>query len=85
MAASAGLCEGCGRQAADFLCQLPRHPRCRDTLVPLAGRDGMRSSVMTLNGVELVAGAKGELPELSGVKVSGQVEISPGSCAFVIV
>ena len=45
----------------------------------------MRSSVMTLNGVELVAGAKGELPELSGVKVSGQVEIAPGSCTFVIV
>ena len=54
-------------------------------LYALAGRDGMRSSVMTLNGAELTAGAKGELPVLSGVKVSGKVEVAPGSCAFVIV
>lgn len=55
------------------------------TLYALAGRDGMRSSVMTLNGKELIAGAKGELPDLSGVTVSGSVEIAPGSCAFVVV
>ena len=51
----------------------------------LAGRDGMRSSVMTLNGTDLVAGPKGELPALTGMPVSGQVEVAPGSCAFVIV
>ena len=55
------------------------------TLYALAGRDGMRSSVMTLNGRELIAGANGELPDLSGVAVSGSVEIAPGSCAFIIV
>ena len=50
----------------------------------LAGRDGMRSSVMTLNGTELVAGPNGELPVLSGVKAAGSVEVAPGSCAFVV-
>jgi hypothetical protein len=51
----------------------------------LAGRDGMRSSVMTLNGVDLIASPKGELPELAGVKAEGSVEIAPGSCAFIVV
>ena len=54
-------------------------------LYALAGKDGMRSSAMTLNGTELVAGPKGELPELAGVAVSGNVEIAPGSCAFIVV
>ena len=45
----------------------------------------MRSSVMTLNGTELAAGPKGELPQLAGVAVSGTVEIAPGSCAFIVV
>jgi hypothetical protein len=53
-------------------------------LYALAGRNGMRSSGITLNGTELVAGEKGELPELAGVKVSGTVALAPGSCAFVI-
>ena len=51
----------------------------------LAGRDGMRSSVMTLNGTDLVAGPKGELPQLKGIQVSGSLEIAPGSCAFILV
>ena len=55
------------------------------TLYALAGRDGMRSSVMTLNGRELIAGENGELPDLSGMTVSGTVEIAPGSCAFIVV
>ena len=38
----------------------------------------------TLNGTELVAGPKGELPELAGVSVSGTVEVAPGSCAFIV-
>ena len=44
----------------------------------------MRSSVMCLNGKDLVAGPKGELPELSGVKVSGSVEVAPGGCSFIV-
>ena len=44
----------------------------------------MRSSVMTLNGTDLVAGPNGELPALSGVKATGSVEIAPGSCAFIV-
>ena len=54
-------------------------------LYALAGRDGMRSSVMTLNGTDLIAGEKGELPSLTGVAVSGQIEVAPGSCVFVVV
>jgi hypothetical protein len=55
------------------------------TAYVLAGRDGLRSSVMTLNGTDLVAGPKGELPPLTGVNVSGSVDIAPGSCAFVVI
>jgi len=54
-------------------------------LYALAGLDGMRSSVMTLNGKALVAGSKGELPKLAGEKVSGTVQIAPGSCTFLVV
>ena len=53
-------------------------------LYALAGRDGMRSSVMTLNGADLIAGPKGELPELAGIKVNGSVAVAPGSCAFIV-
>ena len=53
-------------------------------LYALAGRDGMRSSVMTLNGVDLVAGPKGELPELKGQAVDDTVTVAPGSCAFIV-
>lgn len=52
-------------------------------LYALAGKDGMRSSQMTLNGEVLVAGPNGELPELTGKPVSGTVRIAPGSCAFL--
>ena len=45
----------------------------------------MRSSVMTLNGADLVAGPKGELPQLKGIKVEGKVEIAPGSCTFIVI
>ena len=51
----------------------------------LSGNGGMRSRTMLLNGKELVLGEKDELPALEGVKVSGQVELAPGSCAFFVV
>ena len=54
-------------------------------LYALAGRDGMRSAVMTLNGRELIAGENGELPDLSGETVFGTAQIAPGSCAFIVV
>ena len=50
----------------------------------LAGRDGMRSRVMTLNGRDLVLGENDELPCLCGETVSGTVELAPGSCAFFV-
>ena len=50
----------------------------------LTGKDGMRSSVMTLNGRDLVLGANDELPDLSGETISDILEIAPGSCAFVV-
>ena len=51
----------------------------------LAGRDGMRSRVMTLNGKELALGENDELPCLCGKDVyAGKVELAPGSCAFFV-
>ena len=54
------------------------------TCYTLAGRDGMRSTVMTLNGRDLVLGENDELPNLSGEAVSGKLALAPGSCAFII-
>lgn len=51
----------------------------------LAGRDGLRSSVMTLNGRDLVLGENDELPDLSGETVSaGTLTIASGACAFIV-
>lgn len=50
----------------------------------LAGRDGMRSTVMTLNGHDLVLGPNDELPDLSGEAVSGRIELAPGTCTFIL-
>lgn len=50
----------------------------------LTGTTGMRSRTMCLNGKELVLGENDELPELAGVKVSGKVEVAPGSCTFIV-
>ena len=61
--------------------ELPEEATC----YVLAGRDGMRSTVMTLNGRDLVLGEGDELPELSGVSVKGKLELAPGSCAFIVV
>ena len=55
------------------------------TMYALAGRDGMRSKVMTLNGRDLVLGENDELPDLTGAEVSGTVEVAPGSCVFFVV
>ena len=50
----------------------------------LAGKTGMRSRVMTLNGQDLQLGENDELPALTGKTVSGSVELAPGSCAFFV-
>ena len=51
----------------------------------LAGKDGMRSRTMTLNGRELVLGENDALPCLCGEKVAaGTVELAAGSCAFFV-
>ena len=54
------------------------------TAYVLAGKDGLRSPVMTLNGRDLVLGEGDELPDLSGKAVSGTLEIAPCACAFVV-
>lgn len=52
----------------------------------LAGENGnMRSTVMTLNGNPLVLKEGMELPELQPVKAEGEIEVTPGSCAFILV
>jgi len=61
--------------------ELPKNAVC----YRLAGRDGMRSRIMTLNGRDLVLGENDELPDLSGEAVSaGTMELAPGSCAFFV-
>ena len=51
----------------------------------LTGNDKLRSRTMLLNGKELVLGENDALPELAGVKTSGQVEIAPGGCTFFVI
>ena len=51
----------------------------------LAGLDGMRSTVMTLNGRALAPDKNDELPDLSGEILSGKLELAPGSCAFIVI
>ena len=46
--------------------------------------DGLRASVMKLNGKDLVLGENDELPELAPVKVSGKVELAPATCAYFV-
>ena len=60
--------------------ELPKEAVC----YTLAGRDGMRSTVMTLNGRDLVLGENDEFPDLGGATVSEKLEIAPGSCAFIV-
>ena len=51
----------------------------------MAGKDGMRSTVMTLNGNDLVLGENDELPDLSGKAVpAGTLEVAPGGCTFIV-
>ena len=52
----------------------------------LAGKTGIRSSVMTLNGRDLVLAEGDELPDLSGEAVAaGQIELAPLTCTFLVV
>ncbi len=53
----------------------------------LAGKDGnKRSSIMTLNGRDLVLGENWELPDLSGQAVpAGKLELAPLTCAYLVI
>ena len=61
--------------------ELPKEAVC----YTLAGRDGMRSTVMTLNGRDLALGEYNELPDLSGDTVSGKIELAPLECVFLVI
>ena len=61
--------------------ELPKEAVC----YTLAGRDGMRSTVMTLNGRDLALGEDNELPDLSGDTVSGKIELAPLECVFLVI
>ena len=50
----------------------------------LAGKDGIRSTVMTLNGRDLVLGEDDTLPCLCGEVVSGTIELPPATCTFLV-
>ena len=59
-------------------------PKEADVYV-LAGRDGIRSTVMTLNGNDLVLGENDKLPALDPVKqAAGTMLLAPGSRAFIV-
>ena len=58
-------------------------PKCAEAYV-LSGNGSMRSRTMLLNGRELVLGEQDELPDLSGKTVSGELQLAPGSCAFIV-
>ena len=61
--------------------QLPKEA----TIYTLAGKDGIRSKIMTLNGRDLVLGENDALPDLQGKTVAaGAVEVAPGSCTFFV-
>jgi len=51
----------------------------------LTGCGKFRARTMCLNGKELLLGENDALPELSGVKASGKVEIVPGGCTFFVI
>ena len=50
----------------------------------LAGKDGLRSTVMTLNGRDLVLGEDDALPCQCGEEVSGTLELAPATCTFIV-
>ena len=50
----------------------------------LTGNGKLRSRTMLLNGKELSLGENDTLPELTGVKASGTVEVAPGGCTFFV-
>jgi len=54
------------------------------TVYALTGTNGMRSRTISLNGKELALCENDELPDMSGVTVSGKVEVAPGGCTFVV-
>lgn len=61
--------------------ELPK-PAVRYTL---AGKDGLRSTVMTLNGRDLLLGENDALPCLCGEEVAaGTVEVAPATCTFFV-
>ena len=60
--------------------ELPKEATCYS----LAGRDGMRSNIMTLNGNDLVL-LENKLPCMDGATLeSGSLEIAPGNCVFIV-
>lgn len=50
----------------------------------LKGKTGLRSRTMLLNDTELVLDEHDNLPPMEGVKASGNIELEPGNCAFIL-
>ena len=50
----------------------------------LAGRAGLCSTVMALNGRDPVPGEGDTLPDLSSAPVSGNVILPPTTCVFIV-
>ena len=50
----------------------------------LCGNGNVRNTSIYLNGKELTLGENDELPTMEGVKVSGTIELAPGTCTFLV-
>ena len=51
----------------------------------LSGEQGVRSTVMSLNGQELALGENDALPEMKGKHTAaGQLELAPATCSFIV-
>lgn len=63
---------------------LPESKTCEAYVLEGLGGN-MRAKVMTLNGRPLVITEENELPDLTPIKVSGELTLAPGACAFVVI
>ena len=50
----------------------------------LCGNGNVRNTSIYLNGKELTLGENDELPAMEGVEVSGTIELTPGTCTFLV-
>lgn len=53
-------------------------------LLMVLSAEHLRSETMLLNGRPLVLGENNELPDLSGERKQGTLELAPATCTFIV-